>query len=171
MTPQPEWTKNTADTRRVLLHYMESRVFSKLTIKTLSGDERERFVRVIEKMKKQAAALVPYLDRRCEEFVNCTDPERRKQLTVSIAVLDRRIQLGAKCDVFFFVVRDYFVMRMSSVDVAQQNGLSPWGVRAIVHRLNRAALALGYHVEVDTRKRRSKKERPVSGSPNSFPPM
>lgn len=168
ITQRPEWTENASATRRVLLCYMESRVCSKSQIKQFRGNERERFVRVIAKLKQRADALRPAVDRLCEEFVTCSDAARRKELTTSITAYDRRIQLAEKCDVFFNVVRDYYVLQMSSVEVAEQNGLSPWGVRAICHRLNRAARSLGYHVAEDTRKRRSKKERPVSGSPNSF---
>lgn len=146
--PTPDWAMAESSTRRVILAFMESRAYSKKQRALLSGlTERERLVAVIQKLKSQRDARVRVLDGLCNQFVSCTDPERRKALTVQIKNLDRVIQLIGRPDVFYELVVAYHRERLDSVGVAERCGLSPWGVRALLYRMNKAASGLGYVVE------------------------
>jgi hypothetical protein len=146
--PTPDWTQSDAAVRRVLLAFLEKRAFSKKQRERLTGlTDRERFIGVMHKLKSQRDNRLRTLDGLCNEFVSCTDPDRRKLLTVEIQNLDRVIQLIGRPDVFLEVVTAYYREHLDSVGVAKRCGLSPWGVRGLLHRMNETAASLGYTVE------------------------
>jgi len=148
--PTPLWTQSNAAVQRVLLAFMEGRVFSKKKCATFHGNERERFLAVIQRLKKQTASLTVIIGRLCNEFVVTTDPARRKILQTQIQNIDRRLILASRPDVFYEIVVGYYRQRLSSPELAGQLGgvVSPWGIRALLHRMNVYAKRLGYAVEV-----------------------
>ena len=105
-------------------------------------------IAVLQKMKERRAAKIRVLENLCAEFVSCNDDKRRRILQIQISALDRRLQLEDRPDVFYNVVVDYYRTRMDSVAVAEKNGMTPWGVRQILFRMNKVAKALGYDVMV-----------------------
>ena len=145
--PTPAWALTESSTRRVVLAFMEKRAFSKKQREQLIGTDRERFLAVIQKLKSQTDARVHVIESLCNEFVSCTDPARRKTLTTEITNLDRVVQLIGRPDVFYEVVVAYHCEHLDSVGVAERCGLSPWGVRALLYRMNKVASSLGYTVE------------------------
>jgi hypothetical protein len=162
----PLWTMNDTDVRRVLLAYLESRIYSKKQQKRIRGDERKRYVKVMRAMEREAASLCERLKRLVEEYVahiECTGPfcvARRKTLTCIMAGLDRQIILATRADVFHEIIRGFYRVRLNSTELSQHLGnvVTPYGIRAILHRLNKTAAGLGFEVDLQSR-RLSEEER------------
>jgi hypothetical protein len=147
--PTPLWTQSDAAVRRVLLAFMEARAFGPKGRERLSGlGDRDRLIAVVQKLKSKRDALIVVIERLCNEFVVTADPHRRRVLQTEIQNLDKQIILSARADVFFDLIVAYYRERLSSVDCAARTGLSPWGCRALLHRMNKCAKALGYRVEI-----------------------
>jgi hypothetical protein len=152
----PLWTLNDTATRRVVLHYMECRVFPQRNqrMQQIAGTERERFKGVIAAMKESAKRLDAIVGRLCSEYVahiECGSPfcaARRKVLAALIESIDKQLMLSTRPDIFHSIVTAYYRQRMNATEVAQfLGGITPQGVRQTIFRLNRAAAALGYKVE------------------------
>ena len=140
----PLWAMNEASTRHVLLAFFEASVNSNKQRGFIHGNERERLVAVLQKMKERRAAKITVLDKLCDEFISCSDPARRKILQIEISAIDRRLQLEDHVDTSYNIVFDYYRLAMDSVGVAEKNGLTPYGVWQILFRMNKVARRLGF---------------------------
>jgi|SRR5271157_1440607 len=156
--PTPLWSQSDAAVRHVLLAFLETRAFSKKKCAGLVGNERQRFIAVIQRLKDRSASLIATLECLCSQFVATTDPARRKMLTTEISGLDRQIQLVSRPDIFHTLIVARYRERLDSVGVAERCGLSPWGVRQLCFRLNKVARSLGYEIP-----------SPLRGRPPQYP--
>jgi hypothetical protein len=143
----PLWAQSDDATRRVILAFMESRAFSKKKRATLRGDERERFLQVMAALRVRVTFLTETCERLCHEYVECADDARHKVLQTQISNVDRQLQLAGRPDVFHGVVTDYYRLRLNSVECAEKYGMSPWGIRQFLYRINLCARSLGYTVD------------------------
>jgi hypothetical protein len=144
--PIPDWTLNDAQTRAVVLTYMER----KFSSKTLIGTERERLVRVLQKMKDSSSHLAAQVDRHCAEYVahlECNSPwclRRRKALDLQIKVVDGQLVTYSKPSIFYEIVVDYYRTRLLSREIGEQHGVSREAVRTILSRMCGVARELGF---------------------------
>jgi len=145
--PRPAWVLNTASCRAVILAYLLRRLFSKLQRARITGTDREKFDTCIAALKVQAVAQAKIVDGLCAEYVTCVQPDRRRILEKQISNLDAQIRMAQNPDVFFFVIRDYYLSGFDSPTCATRSGLSPWGVRQLLSRLNESARLLGFEVQ------------------------
>jgi hypothetical protein len=168
--PTPAWALTESSTRRVILAFMEKRAFSKKKRAALTGTDRERFVNVMAALKSRRDNHIKVLDGLCNQFVICQDDARRKELTTQIQNLDRVLRMLGNPFLYYELVTAYHREHEDSVAVAERCGLSPWGVRALLRRMNLCARELGYTVEfskqsdeqkalAEEQKRRTKLER------------
>lgn len=143
----PEWALSETATRRVLLAFMEGRVFSKRAREALTGSERERFVVAMARMKQRTDAMMKVVDRLCDEYCAAVDGDRRRILQLEIDVLDKQIQLAGRPDVLIAIVHGYHRQRLTSRELAEKLAMTDAHIRQLLFRLNKVAKGLGYEVE------------------------
>jgi hypothetical protein len=150
----PAWTMNPKSFGIVVLEFLARRVLSPLTRNAFRGTDRELMYVILAATKNKRAGLEVIVKRLCREFTEhreCTSPlcvKRRKVLASEIKNTDRQLRLLSRPDVIVNAAHLYYRNGFSSPEVAHELGglVSPWGVRALICRMNNTAQSLGYEV-------------------------
>ena len=140
------WPFNEHQRRAVILEFMRARCkgFNPLRI-PIEGDERQQFQACCAILRSQVPPLTEALDSLCRESTAPdVEPERRRILEIEIQNIDRRLCIASSPDIFERLLYLHFNMGLDSEAVSLDTGLSPFGVRTIISRMNRTARALGF---------------------------
>jgi hypothetical protein len=151
--PTPSWVDNAEETRRVLLVYLERRVYINVPDETKSYEQRLAAVR--ERAALLANALRGKLEALLRRF-HATQgeliAEGVKSLQIEIQNVDTQIQMLARLPgIVASIPYFYYKLGWDSVTVAEELKLKPAGVRRILFRLNHVALVL--HGEIPQKAR------------------
>jgi hypothetical protein len=151
----PPWTLNPKSFGIVVLEFLARRVLSPRERRAFKGTDRELMYRILAATKNSRAGLEVVINRLCCEFTEhceCTSPfcvKRRKVLNMEIVGTDRQLRLLSRPDVIVNCAHLYYRAGFNSAEVAHELGeiVSPWGVRALICRMNNCARSLGYDAE------------------------
>ena len=131
--PTPTWATNDAELQRLLVIYYERRAH----IQNPQGSLSERLRTARQKLLSQIPVKVEVMNRLCAEYVNCTDPTRRRRLEIEIENLDS--QITADRDIgpgmVARIVKLYYSLGLNSVEVSRETQVKPIAIRQILHRL------------------------------------
>jgi hypothetical protein len=142
----PAWTANDHDVQAVIVGWLESRAFSKKQLRMCSRPSlKTRLYRAEEAIRSQMARQEQTLDRLCAEYVQSTDPARRRLLESEVQGLDAQIRINRDpAKVVAGVIHLYYRQGLTSVEVASELGFkSPW-VRQLLYRIAKIATDLGF---------------------------
>jgi hypothetical protein len=152
--PTPEWALNDKSLRRVVLSYMEARAINSRhwseSMRRRKLSERTRALLILRHMTKLSTGLIEryvHVEKEYMDHLRCSAAwcvARRKELRIILSGIDRQICLTRRPDFIYVLVTRYYRSRIDSVGVAAECGMSPGGVRQILHRINLHAQSLGY---------------------------
>jgi hypothetical protein len=151
----PQWALNETATRRVLLAYLEARMFhGRLQQAAIIGTERERYIKIVAALRAQVTDLTKTVDKLCEEYaphVECTGKfclTRRRTLAIIIEGIDRRLRMAPRPDVYYEIIVGSYRQCLNATELSHQLNylVSTQGIRVILRRLNLVAASLGYEV-------------------------
>jgi len=139
----PDWTRDDATVRAVLVSYFEHRAFGKLGwLKNTDKTEAERLRLAVEKLQGDVPSLIGILDRLCHEYCMLhgtgSDSARQRILKSEIEGIDAtlRLSLGnGPATVLGIIYRSYRRCE-DSVAVGAALAVKPPTVRQILYRLN-----------------------------------
>jgi len=151
--PTPAWALNlsTPEGHLLLARFFELRAHIRFPRK---GTPRERLQFAQEKMIDDIPRIVEVLDVLCREFVTCSDPARRRILTIEIENLDTSVRLAREGPgVVARIVHLYYSVGFDSVGVAGEIGIKPTLVRMTLFRLNSLVRRMAAGTDVPKGKR------------------
>lgn len=131
--PTPEWALNDKLLRERLVAFMEARY----QIQQCTGTLAKRIKRCRAKALARRPALEATVNRLNRAYVAETDPARRRELEVEIENFDTTVRIMDKgLALVAAVVYFYYRCCLDSVAVAEETGIKPPHVRAMLYRLN-----------------------------------
>ena len=134
----PEWALRPALLRQVIVHYVERRAGFK---KPLPGTERERLARASQRNAERCKMNEAVLRNLCVRFVELkkanADPAALAMLKIQITNLDTRLLIDKTvAGIAVRAVHLYYGAGLDSVAVADELGIKPPHVRALIWKLN-----------------------------------
>jgi hypothetical protein len=146
-TPTPEWSTRAELTKKVIVTYLENRLF----LDDCSGSLPERLARFRAKAESGLSEKCARLRRWIDEYRELARSPQTKtaelnRLERQISNMDTEIFVSAKLpEVVASTVYLYYRLGFDSCSVAESLGLKPPQCRQILARLGRTAKRLGFH--------------------------
>ena len=140
-TPTPEWTARAELTQKVIVAYLENRLF----LDDCSGSLPERLARCRAKAESRLPEKRARLQRWIDEYRQLSrspkaDPADLRRLEQQISTTDTEIFVSAKLpEIVASTVYLFYRLGFDSCSVGESLGLKPPHIRQILARLNRTA--------------------------------
>jgi hypothetical protein len=144
----PAWALNDRDTQRVLLAFLERRVFGKRQLAKLPRlrSPRKRLARVLERIQQQRERRIEVIKAlMLRERDARLRGEDTSKLIVQFRNLDFRLWLEGRNlpATVATVMHCFYRLHWTTADIAREFGLTDDFARQVLHRLNKTAKSLG----------------------------